>query len=117
MSIGTLPNNLVPVVKKGMGHWVSGRQMEIAPLMDDCLAMFRADTMGLALEEGPRTLPMELVEVSSIAGRTMATALSGALRLTAILDRPPTAQVADRVHLVLPDSPAAWFAPSGERIA
>ena len=77
--VGTPPNNLVPVVKNGTGHTVGGRHMPIMPPEDDCLAMFRADTMGLALEEGPRTLPMELVEVSSIAGRTMATALSGAL--------------------------------------
>jgi iron(III) transport system ATP-binding protein len=114
--VGTPPNNLVPVVKNGTGHIVGGRHMAASPPQDDCLAMFRADTMGLELEEGPRTLPMDLVEVSSIAGRTMATALSGALRLTAILDRPPAARVGDRVHLVLPDSPAAWFAPSGERI-
>ena len=115
--VGTPPNNLVPVVKYGTGHTVGERHMTITPPLDDCLAMFRADTIGLALEQGPRTLEMELVEVSSIAGRTMATALSGGLRLTAIVDRPPTARVGDRVHLVLPENPAAWFAPSGERIA
>jgi iron(III) transport system ATP-binding protein len=115
--VGTPPMNLVPVVKNGTGWKVGGRHMGIAPPADDCLAMFRADTMGLAAEEGPRTLPMELVEVSTIAGRTMATALAGGLRLTAILDRPPTARVGDRVHLALPESPAAWFAPSGGRIA
>lgn len=115
--VGTPPNNLVPVVKNGTGHLVGGRHMAISPPMDDCLAMFRADTMGLSTEEGPRTLPMDLVEVSSIAGRSMATALSGDLRLTAILDRPPSVRVGDRVHVVLPARPATWFAPTGERIA
>jgi iron(III) transport system ATP-binding protein len=91
--------------------------MGITPPLDDCLAMFRAENLGLQAEEGPRTLPMELVEVSTIAGRTMATALAGALRLTVLLDFAPAARVGDRVHLELPPTPAAWFAPSGERIA
>ena len=115
--VGTPPNNLVPVVKNGTGYKVGGRHMAVTPPTDDCLAMFRADTMGLALEEGPRTLPMQLVELSTIAGRSMATALAGGLRLTAILDRPPAVRVGEPVHLVLPESPAAWFAASGERIA
>ncbi len=115
--VGTPPNNLVPVVKNGTGYKVGGRHMTVAPPRDDCLAMFRADTLRLAREEGPRTLPMELVELSAIAGRNMATALAGDLRLTAILDRAPAVRVGDPVHLVLPESPAAWFAPSGERIA
>ena len=115
--VGTPPNNLVPVVKNGTGWKVGGRHMPLSPPADDCLAMFRADTMGLEAEEGPRSLPMELVEVSSIAGRTMATALADGLRLTAVLDRPPAARVGDRVHVTLPDRPAAWFAPTGERIS
>jgi iron(III) transport system ATP-binding protein len=115
--VGTPPNNLVPVVKNGTGYKVGGRHMGITPPKEDCLAMFRAETMGIADSEGPRTLPMDLVEISSIAGRTMATALSGELRLTAILDRPPTMRIGERVHVVLPESPAAWFDTSGERIA
>jgi iron(III) transport system ATP-binding protein len=115
--VGTPPNNLVPVVQNATGQTVGGRRMPIAAPQDACLAMFRADTVGLAIEEGHRTLPMELVEVSSIAGRMMATAMSGKLRLTAIVDHPPAARVGDPVHLVLPERPAAWFAPTGERIA
>jgi iron(III) transport system ATP-binding protein len=105
------------VTKNATGHTVGGRHMEIVPPLEACLAMFRPDTMDIATEEGPRTLPMELVEISSIAGRTMATALSGELRLTAILDRPPMARVGDHMHLVLPERPAAWFTLTGERIA
>jgi iron(III) transport system ATP-binding protein len=115
--VGTPPNNLVPVVKNGTGWKVGGRHMAMTPPADGALAMFRAETLELADQEGPRTLPMELVEVSTIAGRSMATALDGGLRLTAVLDRPPTARVGDRVHVALPDAPAAWFTPTGERIA
>jgi iron(III) transport system ATP-binding protein len=115
--VGTPPNNLVPVVRNGVGHKVGGRHMEIAPPADDCLAMFRAESLGVSIEEVPRSLPMELVEVSSIAGRAMATGLAGDLRLTAVLERAPAARVGDRVHMVLPAAPAAWFAPTGERIA
>jgi iron(III) transport system ATP-binding protein len=114
--VGTPPNNLVPVVKNGTGWMVGGRHMAVTPPADECQAMFRAETLRLADSDGPRSLPMDLVELSTIAGRTMATALAGALRLTAVLDRPPTARVGDRVHMTLPESPAAWFAPTGERI-
>jgi iron(III) transport system ATP-binding protein len=115
--VGTPPNNLVPVLRNGSGWKVGGRHMAIAAPTEDCLAMFRADSLQIAPGEGPRTLPMELVELSQIAGRTMATALAGGLRLTAVMDRPPPVRVGDVVHLSLPDAPAAWFAPSGERIA
>jgi iron(III) transport system ATP-binding protein len=115
--VGTPPNNLVPVVQNGAGWKVGGRHMAMTPPAAEALAMFRAETMMLTDHEGPRTLPMELVEVSTIAGRTMATALDGALRLTAVLDRPPAARVGDRVHIALPEAPAAWYATTGERIA
>ncbi len=115
--VGTPPNNLIPVRRNGNGWKVGPRHMAITPPGDDCLAMFRADTLSLAGAEGPMTLPMELVELSSIAGRTMATALEGDLRLTAVLDRPPAARVGDRVHVMLPAHPAGWFRPDGARIA
>jgi iron(III) transport system ATP-binding protein len=115
--VGTPPNNLIPVVKNGSGYKVGPRHMALTPPEDDCLAMFRADTLSLVDAEGPMTLPMELVELSAIAGRTMATALEGGLRLTAVLDRPPAARVGDRVHVALPERPAGWFRTDGERIA
>jgi iron(III) transport system ATP-binding protein len=115
--VGTPPMNLVPVARSGGTTTAGGRAMPLTPPQDTCLAMFRADDLDIAITEGPRTLPMDLVEVSAIAGRTMATALAGNLRLTAILDRPAPARVGDRVHVALPAAPAAWFAPTGERIA
>ncbi len=60
---------------------------------------------------------MELVELSQNAGRTMATALGNGLRLTAILDQPPGGPGRRPRYVTLPQTPAAWFAPTGERIA
>ena len=115
--VGTPPNNLIPVRRDGDGYMVGSKRMHLTPPDVDCVAMFRADTLGIAIAEGPMTLPMELVELSSIAGRTMATALKGDLRLTAVLDRPPAARVGDLVHVALPEQPAGWFRSSGERIS
>lgn len=114
--VGTPPNNIVPVLRDGTGYALGGRRMDMIPPVDTCLAMFRADTLRLSGTEGARTLPMELVEVSSIAGRTMATALQNGLRLTAVLDSPPDARIGDLVHMTLPENPGAWFATNGERI-
>ncbi|MFE3836141.1 ABC transporter ATP-binding protein [Pseudogemmobacter sonorensis] len=114
--VGTPPNNIVPVVQEGSGARMHGRPMPVTPPAAECLAMFRADSLRLSPVEGADTLPMELVELSSIAGRFMATALDGDLRLTAVLDSAPMARVGDRVHVSLPGRPAAWFQRSGERI-
>ena len=114
--VGTPPNNLVPVIKNGTGFKVGGRHMAISSPQDEALAMFRAESLGLAEAEGPRTLPLELAEVSTIAGRTMVTGIAHDIRLTAITERPPAAQIGEAVHIALPDSADAWFAPSGERI-
>ncbi len=114
--VGTPPNNLIPVIRNGTGWKVGGRHMAMVPPSDGALAMFRAETLGVADTEGPRTLPMELAEVSTIAGQTMVTAIGTGLRLTAITRRLPAARIGDTVHMQLPETPTAWFAPSGERI-
>jgi iron(III) transport system ATP-binding protein len=115
--VGTPPANLIPVRRNGTGWKVGPRHMGLTPPADGALAMFRADTLTLGPHEGPRTLPMELVEMSTIAGRTMATTLEGDLRLTAVLDQPPLARVGDRVHVGLPEWPDAWFRPDGARMS
>ncbi|SHI00026.1 ABC transporter ATP-binding protein [Marivita hallyeonensis] len=114
--VGTPPNNMVPVVKNGIGYKVGGRHMPVTPPADECLAMYRAEKMTLAETEGETTLPMELVETSAIAGRTMVTGLRDGLRLTAIVDRPPAARIGETVQFRLPERPDSWFAPDGERI-
>ena len=115
--VGTPPNNIVPVVKNGSGFEVGGRDIPISPPVDDCLAMYRADSVRIADTPTEHTLPMEVVETSTIAGRTMVTGLADKLRLTAIIDRTTDALVGETMHFILPDEPQCWFAPSGERVS
>ncbi len=114
--VGTPPNNMIPVEKNGTGYKLGGRHMPLTPPADACLAMFRAENMALSETQGDRTLPMEFVEMSAIAGRTMVTGLRDGLRLTAIVDRAPEAQIGDVVQFHLPDQPDSWFGRNGERI-
>ena len=114
--VGTPPNNMVPVEKNGTGFKVGGRYMPLTPPADECLAMYRAEAMTLSENEGETTLPMELVEASTIAGRVMVTGLADGLHLTAIVDRAPEARIGDTILFCLPPRPDSWFAPDGERI-
>jgi iron(III) transport system ATP-binding protein len=114
--VGTPPNNMVPVIKSETGYTVGGRHMPISPPSDNCLAMYRAETMTLNDAEGEMTLPMQLVETSAIAGRTMVTGLREGLRLTAIVDKAPKAQIGETIQFCLPRQPACWFGTDGERI-
>ena len=114
--VGTPPNNMVPVVKNGIGYKVGGRHMPLTPPADNCMAMVRAENMTLSDAEGETTLPMELVETSAIAGRSMVTGLRDGLRLTAVVDRVPDARIGDTVQFQLPRQPDSWFGPDGQRI-
>lgn len=114
--VGTPPNNMVPVVKDGVGFKVGGRHMPLTPPVDNCMAMVRAENMGVTDAENDMTLPMELVETSAIAGRTMVTGLGDNLRLTAIIDRQLSADIGETIHFQLPTQPDSWFGPDGERI-
>lgn len=114
--VGTPPNNMVPVVKNGTGYKVGGRHMALSPPADDCMAMFRAENMTLSDQASDTTLPMELVETSTIAGRTMVTGLRDGLRLTAIVDHAPSVRIGETVQFHLPSEPDSWFAPDGTRI-
>lgn len=115
--VGTPPNNMVPVKKNGVGFKVADKTMEISPPQSECLAMYRAEMLDVATEETPQSLEMELVEMSTIAGRTMVTALKGDLRLTAITDKQPGGRIGDKVQIELPLEPDCWFGLTGERLA
>jgi len=114
--VGTPPNNMIPVVKNGIGYKVAGRIMPYKPPADECLAMFRAESLCVLENQSERSLPMELVEVSTIAGRTMITGLQDGLRLTAIVDNAPGLRVGETIHMELPPLPDSWFGSDGERI-
>ncbi len=114
--VGTPPNNMVAVVKNGTGYRIGGKSMDITPPTDECLAMYRAEAMRVGEEETKTSLPMELAEVSAIAGRTMVTGLRGDLRMTAIVENAPDARIGDTVQFQLPDQPECWFGPDGRKI-
>ncbi len=116
--VGTPPNNMIPVVKNGSGYKIGAKHMPLHPPAEvqDCLAMFRAEALHVRSEESATSLPMELVEMSAIAGRTMVTALADGLRLTAIVDDPPQVRIGETVHMELPPEPACWFGLDGARL-
>ena len=107
--VGTPPNNLVPVEKDGDGYRVHNRRMAIHPPGEQAhLAMYPAESLAIKSEAGERTLSMELVEASTIAGRTMLTASDGGLRLTAVVDGLPAVRTGDTIHIELPMQPACY---------
>ncbi|NSX55070.1 ABC transporter ATP-binding protein [Parasulfitobacter algicola] len=114
--VGTPPNNMIPVIQNGIGHMIADKHMPYQPPAADCLAMFRAERLTLADGETPTSLPMEMVEISPIAGRTMITGLNKDFRLTAIVDNAPALRIGDTVHMQLPAQPDCWFDANGERI-
>jgi len=107
---------MVPVTRAGESCKMGGKVMPCSPPAETCLAMYRAEALTLADRPGDTTLPMELVETSAIAGRTMVTGLGAGLRLTAIVDRPPAARIGDLVQFSLPSKPDTWFAADRARI-
>ncbi len=114
--VGTPPNNLVEVCKHSMGYKIANKLMPVTPPASGTLAMYRAEMLSIASKETPTSLKMELVEVSEIAGRVMVTALQDGLRLTAIVDAMPAAQIGDTIFMELPPEPARWFYKDGKRI-
>ncbi|MDQ0323779.1 iron(III) transport system ATP-binding protein [Pararhizobium capsulatum DSM 1112] len=115
--VGTPPNNIVPITRHGSAYKVHTQVTDLAPPMPQAsLAMYPPECLTVHDEMTPGSFAMELVEISVIAGRTMVTASDGALRLTAIVDRPPKARLAERVHMRLPTAPACWFDAQGRRI-
>lgn len=114
--VGTPPSNMVPVKRNGADWAVHNRHLPITPPADECHAMYRAEDIALSATESEISLPMELAETSQIAGRTMVTGIGSGLRLTAIVDQVPHVAIGERIHFVLPPTPAAWFGADGERL-
>jgi iron(III) transport system ATP-binding protein len=115
--VGTPPNNMIPVTRNGTAWQLGGKDMPVLPPNENCLAMYRAETVGIVDVETPTSLAMELVEMSSIAGRTMVTGLRAGLRMTAIVDQVPRAAIGERIFMELPQAPSCWFDSDGERVA
>ena len=107
--VGTPPANLLPV---------SALPAErAAGLPQEALAMYRPEDLTVSEAPMPASMAFDFAEASPVAGRTMLTGISGSLRVTAVVDAAPRLQVGDKVHFVLPSTPAALFARSGERLS
>ncbi|NJR13105.1 MAG: ABC transporter ATP-binding protein [Phyllobacteriaceae bacterium] len=115
--VGTPAANLLPVSAQGVQ--ACGKTISFANVPPDAAqAMFKAERLGVALVETPFALPFELAETSSIAGRTMVTALGGRLRLTAVVEgNLPDVRAGQPVWITLPATADGWFNAAGRRIA
>ncbi len=107
--VGTPPANLLPVALLPP-ECATG-------LPPDALAMYRPEDLVASSGPAPASLEFDFAEASPVAGRTMLTGIRDTLRVTAVVDAAPRLQVGDKVHFVLPKTPAALFAASGERLS
>jgi iron(III) transport system ATP-binding protein len=107
--VGTPPANLVPVDA-------------LPPALAQDLpagasAMYRPEEVAVSAEPSANSLAFDFAEASPVAGRIMVTGTRDDRRLTAVVDRAPRFTVGDSVHFILPGTPAAIFAASGERLS
>jgi iron(III) transport system ATP-binding protein len=107
--VGTPPANLIPD-----SILPAERAAGLPP---DALAMYRPEDLTAGASATANSLGFEFAEASPVAGRTMLTGIQGTLRVTAVVDNAPRLQVGDMVHFSVPDTPAALFAQSGERLS
>jgi len=107
--VGTPPANLVPAAAMPAGHPLSAAGSAGS-------FMFRPEDLGVESAAGPSTIALDYAEASPMAGRTMITGISEAIRLTAVVDRAPPLAVGETVHFRIPDVAAARFSPEGARL-
>jgi iron(III) transport system ATP-binding protein len=115
--VGTPAANLLPV--NGHGVRAAGKGITLADIPPTAAhAMFRAERLGISHREEASSLPLEIAETSSIAGRTMVTGIADGLRLTAVIEgSPATAKAGGIAHFVIPAKADGWFDAQGRRIA
>lgn len=107
--VGTPPANLVPV------SLLPPAQASGFP--PGASAMYRPQDLAVSATQVENSLAFDFAEASPVAGRTMLTGTQGALRITAVVDAAPRFSVGDKVHFVLPATPAALFGQNGERLS
>lgn len=117
--VGTPPGNVLPGFVDNGSCRVCGVSLprpEGAADDTDIQVMFRPESLSVHSEDGPGRLPVEYVEASPIAGRTMITGLHEGTRITALADRPPARQIGETLFLGLPATPAAIYDTTGQRL-
>ncbi|HEX7000414.1 MAG TPA: ABC transporter ATP-binding protein [Trueperaceae bacterium] len=127
--IGTPPGNLLPVRVVG-GRYVFGdtdmgealgavsrSASAMSAERSHVQLLFRPEDLTIQERPGGTTLPIDLAEITPMAGRYVITGFHDGKRLTAVSDRVPDAPLGATVHLTFPSSPAAVFDDEGARIA
>ncbi len=107
--VGTPPGNLVP--------FAPGRGPVAAGGTNAVLGMYRAEDIRVSREPGQNAIPLEFVEASPVAGRTMITGMSDRLRLTAVIDGYADFTLGETINFLLPQQPAALFSQTGARLS
>ena len=82
----------------------------------DVQVMFRPESLSIHDEAGQGRLPVEYVEASPIAGRTMITGIHDGARITALADRQPDRRIGETLYFGLPAVPAAVYDSTGQRV-
>ena len=124
--IGTPPGNLISVMVEGGRYSCSG--LDLGPAVasgPDAKAatervlqlLFRPEDIQVHERPGGRTLPIDLAEITPMAGRYVITGFHEGKRLTAVVDLVPEAPLGSKVHLAFPEAPAAVYDEQGARLA
>ncbi len=117
--VGTPPGNLVPVaVHQGRYRF---EELDLGVATDGAEGqrrwlLYRPETLSVHPDAGARRLPISLAEASPIAGRTVVTGCFHDQRLSAVVDRWPTARFGDRLYLEFPSVPAAVYGENGRSV-
>ncbi len=118
--VGTPPGNVLPAVVEDATCRVCGVSLARPEgLADDTNVqiMFRPESLSIHGEDGKGRMPVEYVEASPIAGRTMITGIHDGVRITALADGPPDQRIGETLFFGLPATPAAVYDSAGHRLA
>jgi iron(III) transport system ATP-binding protein len=118
--IGTPPANVLPARVVDGRHLVDG--MDVGAADPDAepgevSLMYRPASLSLTEPDRDAGLTMEFAESTPLAGRHVVTGTTRVGRVSVVTEERPTAQLGQRLGIVLPDHPDAVFAPDGRRLA
>lgn len=125
--IGTPPGNLLPV-RVEAGRYRFGA-LDLGPAVavpgergtraDGAThrLLFRPEDIGVQVHAAVGTLPLDLAEVTPMAGRFVITGFHDGMRLTAVGEQVPDVPLGSTIHVAFPPSSAAVYDESGARLA
>ena len=118
--IGTPPGNLVPVAVEGGRYRFAGMDLGAASGPSEgtrLQLLYRPESLLIRPEPSAATLPIDLAEVTPMAGRFVITGFHRGQRITAVTDQLPAEPVGSTVQLAFPPEPAAVYDLEGGRLA